>query len=505
MTIALYHGFTEIHFEMLGYFIEYIKLNNINIDIYAISSNNTGSQWYKYYETLFSVTSVWKDPQDFNPTLYDLIILLTDDDKSFKEEWLDNYGLNKVICIDHCGLIRRNNMKIRIGTRFFPRRPNCYWALPCYYGITKNKKLELLSNVNSKGVDISNISCQYQELKFMNSINKYYISDKKIKVLCIGIQNRPPCIEFLTSLFENFNNLEFHIIARFFDNKFEEHRNIYVYQNCPTATMFELAKNSLYILCLENPNNQFPIADSISGAITLAFSYGCQLILPFTWQQCYNFKSTILYYDNFLQKNGQSRLTLQNNINLDLIYDELYKLILHRNKTFDLVLNSYIKKSYNETEWYIQLLRLLNYSIPNIFIFIGDFTEILSLEIQKKENYDWIEKNKLKVNFRELHFIFPLINKQINKTYIDFFENYIFNHNNYNIIQNFNDSGFFFIYENDFNEISAHHLFTMLNFRNHKDIIIYEAHNNIDKFLNIYTRLYIKYTINDKIIVIPQF
>ena len=45
----------------------------------------------------------------------------------------------------------------------------------------------------------------------------------------------------------------------------------------------------------------------------------------------------------------------------------------------------------------------------------------------------------------------------------------------------------------------------MLNFRNHKDIIIYEAHNNIDKFLNIYTRLYIKYTINDKIIVIPQF
>ena len=71
----------------------------------------------------------------------------------------------------------------------------------------------------------------------------------------------------------------------------------------------------------------------------------------------------------------------------------------------------------------------------------------------------------------------------------NFFENYIFNHNNYNIIQNFNDSGFFFIYENDFNEISAHHLFTMLNFRNHKDIIIYEAHNNIDKFLNIYTRV----------------
>mgnify|MGYP000927194021 CR=1 FL=1 len=34
MTIALYHGFTEIHFEMLGYFIEYIKLNNINITIF---------------------------------------------------------------------------------------------------------------------------------------------------------------------------------------------------------------------------------------------------------------------------------------------------------------------------------------------------------------------------------------------------------------------------------------------------------------------------------------
>jgi len=365
MSIALYHGFTEIHFEMLGYFIEYIKFNNINIDVYAINSNNTGSQWHKYYETLFSITSVWKDPIYFNPTLYDLIILLTDDDKTFKEEWLETYGLNKVICIDHCGLIRRNNMKIRIGTRFFHRRPNCYWALPCYYGIDKNKKLELLSNIDE-------------------NLNKYYISDKKIKVLCIGIQNRPPCIEFLTSLFENFNNLEFHIIARFFDNKFEEYTNIYIYENCPTALMFELAKNSLYILCLENPNNQFPIADSISGAIPLAFSYGCQLILPFTWQQCYNFKSAISYNDNFLQKNGQSRLTLQNNINLDLIYDELYKLVLHRNKTFDLVLNSYIKKPYTEIEWYMQLLRLLNYSIPNIFIFIGDFTEILSLESKDK-------------------------------------------------------------------------------------------------------------------------
>ena len=344
MKIALYHGFPDIHFEMLGYFLEYIKYSNICIDIYAISNNISGCEWKNYYKKIFNMDVEWNNPLSFNPYVYDLIILLTDDDKSFKEEWLIEFGKQKVICIDHCGIIRRDNVMERIGTRFFSHRPNCYWALPCYYGINKYHKKNILQNLDL---------------------------DSKIKILCIGIQNRPPFIEFLIDLFEDFENLEFHIIARFFDTKYEAYSNIHVYEKCPTNLMFELAQECQYILCLDNPNNSFPIANSISGAVPISFSYGCRLILPYKWQQYYNFKSCIPYYDNHLQKNGQTKLLLSKDNNLDIIYDELYDLILHRNKIFDIVLKTQyqIKKLFNT--WQSKILSLLDYPIPKIFINVG--------------------------------------------------------------------------------------------------------------------------------------
>ena len=65
----------------------------------------------------------------------------------------------------------------------------------------------------------------------------------------------------------------------------------------------------------------------MSGAIPLAFSTGCQLIIPQEWQEVYKFKSAIPYTMN-------DTIMLQN-VNLDDVYNELNEQILHRNTVFD--------------------------------------------------------------------------------------------------------------------------------------------------------------------------
>ena len=455
MNIALYHGLYDIHFEMLGYFIEYIKYSNISINIYCRSNNISGQEWKEYYENIFNINLNWIDPCLFNPNNYDLIILLTDDDKSFKEEWLEEFGEKKVICIDHCGLIRRNNVMLRIGTRFFNRRPNTLWALPCYYGISKTNKKEIL-NLNCSELIIGKKSLE--------------ISNNKIKILCIGIQNRPPNIEFLYNLFENFKELEFHIIARFFDTNYNSYKNIYTYELCPTNIMFDLAKKSNYILCIDNPLNPFPIANSISGAIPIAFSYGCQLIIPYTWHQCYNFKSSIFYNEN-------TKLTLMNNCNLDIIYNELYDLVLHRNKLFDNIFKKNIKQNNMIYNWQANILSLIDYPIPSIYFSINN-------------NLNDSQIINLQNDFREIHYL-------NNNQYI-LNKNYVYNHYDFNIINQLNDAVLFEI--NDTEQLNIIHI---LGKRNHKDIIILNK-CDINEIINIYNRQCIYYNYEDKIILISQ-
>lgn len=446
MKIALYHGFYNIHFEMLGYFLEYSKYSNITINIYAIDYNKDGTEWKEYYNKLFNMDFIWYNPINFNPNNYDIIILLTDDDKSFKDEWIDLFGKDKIICIDHCGLIRRPNIINRIATRFFARRPNCPWALPCYYGISKYEKQILLNNSN------------------------------KIKIICIGIQNRPISIDFLKKIFENYENYEFHIIARFFDNKFENISNIFIYELCSVNIMFDLIKNSHYILCFDNPNNAFPIADSISGAIPIAFSYGCQLIIPDIWQQFYNFKSCITY-----NINESNNIKLSNNYNLDLIYNELYELILHRNIIFD--------KYFYDSEFRplytleAKLIEKLNYPIPHILCNI---------------NYNIDSTNYS--DFREIHNIIDLSNDTINNLFDNLYtenNNYIYYHKTFNIINNISDAIVFNI-NNLINEII---FFEIINKRKYKDVIILNKNSN---YLNYYKRHFITYIYDSKIIILPQ-
>jgi hypothetical protein len=447
MNIAIYHGFTDIHYEMLGYFIEYMKYSNINFNIYALSTNKTGLEWYNFYCKKFNLLLEWKNPSLFNPYIYNFIILLTDDDLSFKNEWLVEFGKEKVICIDHhCTIRREYEMLYRIGTRFFYNRPYLDWIIPCYYGITKNNK-EIILNQSSK-----------------------------IKVLCIGVQNTPLDINFLKDLFDNFNEIEFHIAARIIQNKFENFLNIFIYEMCETELLFEHVYTSQYILCINRIDNYHPASNSISGAIPIAFSYGCQLILPELWQKYYNFKSIISYKDNYVQKNGTTKLILSKNINLNNIYNELNELVLNRNIILDKIFKY---KNINDNNiWYSSILNILNYSYPNIYISVSN-------------NLDQDKILNLQKIFRKIYLInndLPFINDYIINIDIDYINKIntcIFIEIN-NILENYD---------------IVQKILTILSNRHFQDIILL---NNINNFIEYYTRYNICYNYDNKLIMIPQ-
>ena len=354
MSIAIYHGFTHIHFEMLGYIIEYcIKFNNdfkiFSID-YAI-----GKDWKNHYEKIFMKELDFYSPCHFSPTEHKLIILLTDDDKSFREEWILMYS-NKILCVEHCGILRRENLLYRMGTRKFNLRPNLPWSLPVYYGISKHDKLQSLSST--------------------------------INIVCIGFQNRPPNIKFLENLIDNLNNVIISVISRNIEVKFPHHSNIKIFENCSTEEMFNILKKAHYVLCIDYPPNNLPIANSTTAAIPIAFSYGCRLIIPYIWQYYYNFSSAISYKDSSIQKNGNDKLKLEllNNHQLDNIYSELDSLINHRDKTF----NTFIDTINNETFKKSKIsLKLITYIKSNNNFMLLLFKSSIINQLKKLLNSDY--------------------------------------------------------------------------------------------------------------------
>lgn len=455
--IAIYQGLF-FHYEMLGYLLDYFVGTKNSVDIYC-PENNDGNEWKTFYESLFKIKFNFLVPTTINPDNYDLIFLVTDDDPTFKQEWLDKYGEKKVICIDHTVCIRRSpeNM-LRIGTRFFHLRPKCLWALPVYNYVNKFEKIKCLEQTN------------------------------KINVVCMG-QTKPLSGEFLQKLIVNFNSIDFHIVSRKIEPKYKNFSNIKTYENCSTAQMMNLIKYAHYMICFESPTNLDPRSNSISGSIPLAFDSGCQLIIPKSFQYYYNFKSVITYEDALLQENDSTpQLILTQQIDLDKIYSEAYELIHHKNHTFEHILETKLGNTnfkYNNN--------LLNV-ITGMFI-----DEKPKVAIDLTDNSQKI--NNLTEDFREIN---CFINHDLQKNNIYYHSNkeYFLSDTIFKI----KESCFIFI-ENDSN---TQKYLSKLSNRGYKDIIILENiimnKNEIEKYLYVYKKLISFYPIenSNSIVIIPQ-
>jgi hypothetical protein len=347
MKISVFQSF-GFHYEMLGYLIDFFNISKINADFYLNTFENSKS-WKKHYENVFNMELEWKSFELFNPDDYDLIILLTDDDNQFKEEWIEKHGSIKVICIDHHYVIRRHKVLTRIGTRFFCRRPNSEWALPCYQALTKDKKKELIEK------------------------------NEKIIVSCIGEKSIPPSDDFLKKLFINFDDIIFYVINRKIEKTYES-SNIIAIENCETERMNEIIRSSNYLITF-NLNSDC-IFNSMSAAIPNALNNGCQLIIPEDWQKFYNLKSALTYKDNILQNHPEiTALTLSKNHELDKVYNELYNFVSHKNRVFDRAIKI-LYPFYNDDKpynsWYGKLHKLLNFPVINVYLEseINDLQEV---------------------------------------------------------------------------------------------------------------------------------
>jgi hypothetical protein len=108
----------------------------------------------------------------------------------------------------------------------------------------------------------------------------------------------------------------------------------------------------------------------MSGVLPLSFSYGCQLIIPESWNNFYSFTSAIEY-------NKTTKILLNKNTNLDDIYNELYILQNHKQDILSNILK--IPKKYDLP--IINFINDLGIKIPSILI---DFKSNINLEEYKK-------------------------------------------------------------------------------------------------------------------------
>lgn len=268
--IAIFQGMDR-HFEMLGYLFDFCYSYNLEFTLFS----PTFMDWEDYYNKIFDKKIDWNNPEFFSPDNFNYIFLVTDDDPFFKDEWLENNS-DKIICIDHwTGHIRRNNVLVHVNTRYATKYNNIFWALPTY---------PVIKSVEEK-------------LTFTNIHHR-------INIVCIGYNSTPKSSENLKTIFTNFDDINFHIINHYIHYKYDDVSNIKEYINASVETMTNLLKNADYVLCLQNNNTKDYVNDIMSAAIPMAFNFGCQLIIPTSWNNSYKFMSPIVYEYNCTKINA---------------------------------------------------------------------------------------------------------------------------------------------------------------------------------------------------------
>jgi hypothetical protein len=318
MKIALYHN-QDIHYEMLGYLIEYCQSRNLDYDLYSSYKDSNTITWTKWYNKFFNNKVNWINSLKINDNVdYDVIVLITDD--NLYANYVEEKHRHKAITIDHWYLQRNNDIRYHIGIRKFYNRPNLPYTIPCYRMINKEEKLELVKN------------------------------DNKIKVIFLGRYNIPSSLTFL--LFDNIKDIEFHIVRPKEDKShFEYLKNIpnsYFYYNLETDELMELMKKCHYTFLMPSYIEGYQ-RQKLSSIIPLSYSTLCQCIIPKSWNMDLNLKSVLLYDDlDYLQPNKQIKLDInQFKLKISEINEERESLITHNIDVFDCAIDYIINKNQN--------------------------------------------------------------------------------------------------------------------------------------------------------------
>jgi len=385
MRIALFHGFTQIHYEMMGYLIDYCLSSRVEFDIFAVEDSFGWKQWYADH---FGINVEWQHPIHFDGSKYDYIVVLTDDDPSYRFQHKTEYRRRafaiaygaKTVYIDHHADVRTGIYEVlaHVATRDFASTPRL-WALPTYIITPFHKKVECVGG-----------------------------DHERLHIACVGNGNVPYDTSTLTSIFPNAPSyLTFHCINRKMPAGLLREANgeaasyVKCYECADTVQMMDILAKCSHVLCLTHPGDDKRAANIMSGVIPLSFAHGCQLILPQSWQDVYKFTSALPYApDTTIHLDRQAYLDA-----LEAVYKEASQLVHRRNCVFDRVFQKnarvdsisspVIESLARKPSWFRALCKEVNMPLPNVFVETGtlqgdgiasvidDFREVHSIELKK--------------------------------------------------------------------------------------------------------------------------
>lgn len=292
---AIFNSF-PFHYEMFGYIIEYCQTRGGVIDIFTETADNLG--WIEFYERKFPGAFRIYSYTLFNHINdYEWVFLATDDDPRFLDEWFNK----KTLCIDHYYLDRRPYAEnLRISNRPFTR-PSLFWALPVYK-ITdaEEKRRSMVAG----------------------------------QVVCIG-SNCPKNIEQLDILIQRTStlcdNLSIICIERFpcvFEHSYS---NVVVKSSLDTTEMIQTMIESEYVYISDA--NLDHINCTMSGAIPLAISCLCHIIMPAQMNAHYKLRSAITY--DILTNEAQCVDYRLSGDSIQVAHDEFEHQLQHKFTVFD--------------------------------------------------------------------------------------------------------------------------------------------------------------------------
>ena len=333
--IALYNSF-NFHYEMYGYIINYCQTHNHELVIYT--NHDINYNWLRFYKTLFTKYSFRiLDYTTFekNKDTYDHIILATDDDRQFKNEWVNT----KTICIDHISSNRRPQTPHHISTRPFNQQTND-WALPCFPIINYSNKI---TNINEDVINIAIVggthslpNGQYN----INVINRLNPGENK-KIIIHAISRN-----INVSMFADIKNTI----------------ELKLYNNIDTYEMMKVLETCSYLLTDVDCSIGHITGGSMAGGVPLAFSNLVPLIISKGNNNIYNFKSAIEF-----DMDSTDDIMLSNDI-----YSTIHAVELERGYLMSMLDNHLQKKIEKE-----QLVTSLPQSVDNMVTYVHNTALII--------------------------------------------------------------------------------------------------------------------------------
>lgn len=237
---------------MFAHVLDYCKQHAQDIDIYTNTLNDYG--WLALYEETYSVPT-WYPLSRFDPTQYDCVLLLTDNDSMYSPFW---NATTHVIVIEH-GAHRQLPLPAQVflqtrhmKTRSPPSNPDT-WMIPVWN-------------------------------------NPPYEKYTPLTVACVG-SGCTLGVRAIRALFSNCDDIRILLIDR---NAADTggFPNVESYSKLDAETMLEYVGKSTYILVAPLPNT-FHKDHIVSASIPLGYSVGTPILLIQSWADSYDFPGII--------------------------------------------------------------------------------------------------------------------------------------------------------------------------------------------------------------------